>query len=81
MYGIDKELRINHAIDSDIEREIITLKTRRIDEQKKRLLKMGELSDGYCDRLEEIGDEIRVRRDRIIKFRNDMWRQDRYKDR
>ena len=49
--------------------------------KKKRLLKMGELSDGYCDRLEEIGDEIRVRRDRIIKFRNDMWRQDRYKDR
>ena len=42
---------------------------------------MRELSNGYCDRLEEIGDEIGVRSDKIIKYRNDMRRQDRYKDR
>ena len=77
----DKELRMYHAIDSEIERETITLKKWRIDEQKKRLLKMRELSNGYCDRLEEIGDEIGVRSDKIIKYRNDMRRQDRYKDR
>ena len=55
-----------------MEREIITLKKQRIDEQKNRLLRMKKLSEGYCNRLEENADEKGVSSDKIIKYRNDM---------
>ena len=77
LYDSKKELKIRQAIDSEMEREIISLKKRRIDEQEKRLLKMEELSYGYRDRIEDIRDVIRVKISRMVKYENEMWGQDR----
>ena len=77
LYDSKKELKIRQAIDSEMEREIISLKKRRIDEQEKRLLKMEELSYGYRDRIEDIRDGIRVKISRMVKYENEMWGQDR----
>ena len=78
LYDSKKELKIRQAIDSEMEREIISLKKRRIDEQEKRLLKMEELSYGYRDRIEDIRDGIRVKISRMVKYENEMWGQDRW---
>ena len=78
LYDSKKELKIRQAIDSEMEREIISLKKRRIDEQEKRLLKMEELSYGYRDRIEDIRDVIRVKISRMVKYENEMWGQDRW---
>ena len=77
LYDSKKELKIRQGIDSEMEREIISLKKRRIDEQEKRLLKMEELSYGYRDRIEDIRDGIRVKISRMVKYENEMWGQDR----
>ena len=77
LYDSKKELKIRQAIVSEMEREIISLKKRRIDEQEKRLLKMEELSYGYRDRIEDIRDGIRVKISRMVKYENEMWGQDR----
>ena len=77
LYDSKKELKIRQAIDSEMEREIISLKKQRIDEQEKRLLKMEELSYGYRDRIEDIRDGIRVKISRMVKYENEMWGQDR----
>ena len=77
LYDSKKELKIRQAIDSEMEREIISLKKRRIDKQEKRLLKMEELSYGYRDRIEDIRDGIRVKISRMVKYENEMWGQDR----
>ena len=77
LYDSKKELKIRQAIDSEMEREIISLKKRRIDEQEKRLLKMEELSYAYRDRIEDIRDGIRVKISRMVKYENEMWGQDR----
>ena len=78
LYDSKKELKIRQAIDSKMEREKISLKKRRIDEQEKRLLKMEELSYGYRNRIEDIRVGVRVKRSRMVKYENEMWGQDRW---
>ena len=64
---MNEKLRSHHATDSEIKWEIIALKWRRKDEKKERISKMNGLRDRCYDRMEKIGNELRVRNDKVPK--------------
>ena len=73
--SMNEKLRSHNAIDSEIEREIIALKRRRRDEKKEILSKMNGLQDRCDDRIEKIWNDLRVRRDRVLKYEIDRDRE------
>ena len=73
--SMNEKLRSHNAIDSEIEREIIALKRRRRDEKKEILSKMNGLQDRCDDRIKKIWNDLRVRRDRVLKYEIDRDRE------